>query len=176
MSEFNIDVGFFNWKNKALITRKSFKEKVCRFILRLFAFSPIVHCDIRIYNDEFDITLFAVENKQVCFYPTDSVHKIFGKPNMIVPLGKHKVDIKNIDKFLFPNYHGNRWDLYRWYFVKRFLFLSKPKTCTTAVCGILQRQGFPIPLYVMPDPLFRELLNAPNFIKRKSWGWKNNLS
>tara|TARA_R100000664_G_C2739625_1_gene128309 strand:+ start:571 stop:1098 length:528 start_codon:yes stop_codon:yes gene_type:complete len=170
---FKIDVGFFHWKNPALVTKKSFNEKVCRFILRFFAFSPIVHCDIRIYNDKIDMTLFAIENKQVCFYETDSVHKLFGKPNTIVPLGNFDLDISKIDYFLFPKYCGNRWDLYKWYFFKRFLFLSKPKTCTMAVCQILQDRGLPISKYVMPNTLFRELLNAPSNLKRKSWSWKN---
>ena len=172
---FNIDVGFFHWKNPALITRKSLKEKLCRFILRLLAFSPLVHCDIRIYNDRLDLTLFAIENKQVCFYPTDSVHELFGKPNVVVPLGNFDLDISKIDKFLFPKYQGSRWDLYKWYFIKRFLFLSKPKTCTTAVCQVLQDRGLPIAIYVMPNTLFRELVNAPINFKRKSWGWKNNF-
>ena len=171
MNDYNVSVGFFSWRNPCFKkTRRSIREV---FVLRTLGLCPYVHCDLRIYNKNFDMSLYAVEDKQVSFYPTDSVHRLFGKPDIVVELGSFTFNVNEIDRFLFPEYYGNRWELTKWFFYKRFLFGRKPKTCTTAVCHILRDLKVPVGNFVMPSTLLKEIKHAPSYVRRKSWCWQN---
>ena len=171
MNEYKVSVGFFKWNNACFSkTKRSLRET---WLLHVLGLSKYVHCDIRIYNESIDLTLYAIENKQVSFYPTDSVHTIFGKPDVVIELGKFTFDLAKIDRFLFPSYHGSRWDLAKWFFLFRFLFIKRPKTCTTAVCHILRDLKVPVGKFVMPSTLLKEIKHAPHYARRKSWCWQN---
>ena len=176
MNKFKVSVGFFHWKNPALRKQEHIRNKnlnIGQWIFQFFSGIPYTHCDIRIYCDTLDLTLLCTENRQATFYPTDSVHNYFGKPDVVIELGEYEFDVSEIDKFLFPTYVGTRWRLSLWYFITRFLFVRKTKTCTTAVCHILQDIGLPVGNFVIPANLYKEIKNAPNFNRRKGWRWKD---
>ena len=176
MNKFRVSVGFFHWTNPALRPKKNSRKNklnIGQYLFKFFSGSPYTHCDVRIYCDNLDFTLLCTENRQATFYPTDSVHGFFGKSDKNIELGEFEFDVSKIDNFLFPSYVGNRWRLILWYFMTRFLFFNRTKTCTTAVCHILQDIGLPVGIFVLPVNLYEEIRNAPNFNGRKGWRWKD---